>query len=677
MPSHRSNRPQDRPKIALRLTAFSAIAVILLSLSAAGTNAAGFSFIDSIRDILGIPTTETSVLKTTPVETDLAKMKETNSGSLTADIRPEVATTVSYTGMTLASCPGTPTATISPSVPGLTFSQITRGSGVTCGTLTTGITGSGFNTTLAAAITGSKWYTFSITSDASTTFTVDGLSILSQVSNASGTPNVSVQYSIGGSSPTTVIGSYTPAVAGATYPITPGSLISVGASQTINIYVIPNSLNAGTTTCRITNASSISVTTTSVVTAPTSLTYSTNPATYTNGVAITNNTPSNGGGAPTLYGITPALPTGLNFSTSTGVISGTPSIASVATNYTVTASNGGGSTNATVNITVNKANQTITFGALGDKTFGDADFSVSATASSGLTVSFGSQTTGICTVTGTSVHIVTAGTCTIRASQAGNTNYNAAPDVDRSFSVNPATPTVTFGAAPTPTYLGGDFTVSASTTNSDSSTLTYSVVSGPCAHVSGATFSSSGAGTCVVKAEGAATTNFILASAQQNVTIAKAEQSALTVNDPGTVVFGSTPQLATSGGSGAGAVTFDHGGSTGCTVTTGGVLTVTDATGTCAVTATKAADTNYNSAASAAHTITLAKAEQATLVAVATPPVVAYGTTSALSTTGGSGAGAETFSSELIHRMLGHRHHTFRDECERQLRGNRHQSGGQ
>ena len=38
--------------------------------------------------------------------------------------------------------------------------------------------------------------------------------------------------------------------------------------------------------------------------------------------------------------------------------------------------------------TINKADQTITFAALADKTYGDADFSVSASATSGLAVSF-------------------------------------------------------------------------------------------------------------------------------------------------------------------------------------------------------------------------------------------------------------------------------------------------
>jgi uncharacterized repeat protein (TIGR03803 family) len=88
----------------------------------------------------------------------------------------------------------------------------------------------------------------------------------------------------------------------------------------------------------------------------------------------------------------------------------------------------------------------------------------------------------------------------------------------------PLTPTITFGTAPTPTYLGGNFTVSATTTNTDSSGLSYSAVSGPCALVDASvgTFSATRAGTCRVEASGAATANFVAASAQQDVTIAKA-----------------------------------------------------------------------------------------------------------------------------------------------------------
>jgi hypothetical protein len=89
---------------------------------------------------------------------------------------------------------------------------------------------------------------------------------------------------------------------------------------------------------------------------------------------------------------------------------------------------------------VAKANQTIAFGALADKMLGSADFSVNATASSGLDVAFAA--TGNCTVSGTTVHLSGAGACTITAFQAGNPNYNAAQEVTQPFSItSPVTPT--------------------------------------------------------------------------------------------------------------------------------------------------------------------------------------------------------------------------------------------
>jgi hypothetical protein len=85
-----------------------------------------------------------------------------------------------------------------------------------------------------------------------------------------------------------------------------------------------------------------------------------------------------------------------------------------------------------------RTSQTITFNALSDKAFGTAPFAVGATASSGLLVSFSSLTASICTVSGNMVSLVASGTCTIRASQAGDTTYTAAPNVDQSFSVTVA-----------------------------------------------------------------------------------------------------------------------------------------------------------------------------------------------------------------------------------------------
>ena len=104
--------------------------------------------------------------------------------------------------------------------------------------------------------------------------------------------------------------------------------------------------------------------------------------------------------------------------------------------YTVKALDAAGNisaASATATATTAKLNQTITFGALADKRYGNADFNVSATASSGLTVSF--TASGNCTVSGSTVHLTGPGSCTVTASQPGNSTYNAALIVSQTFSI--------------------------------------------------------------------------------------------------------------------------------------------------------------------------------------------------------------------------------------------------
>ena len=99
----------------------------------------------------------------------------------------------------------------------------------------------------------------------------------------------------------------------------------------------------------------LKITIVSTLTAPANLKYTT-PVTYTIGSAITPNTPTSQGGAVSSYSISPSInSTGLSFSTGTGAISGTPTLAQAATIYTVTAANSAGSTTASVSITINPA----------------------------------------------------------------------------------------------------------------------------------------------------------------------------------------------------------------------------------------------------------------------------------------------------------------------------------
>lgn len=115
--------------------------------------------------------------------------------------------------------------------------------------------------------------------------------------------------------------------------------------------------------------------------------------------------------------------------------------------------------------------------------------------------------------------IATTGVESGTLTATGTDNAGNVTTTTTSYSVGQGTPTITFGPAPSPTYPGNNFTVSA-TTNSGGA-LTYSYVSGPCALVSATlgTFSTTGTGTCVVEASVAPTANYLGGSATQNVII--------------------------------------------------------------------------------------------------------------------------------------------------------------
>jgi hypothetical protein len=79
--------------------------------------------------------------------------------------------------------------------------------------------------------------------------------------------------------------------------------------------------------------------------------------------------------------------------------------------------------------------QTIVFSAIASQPAGTT-LVLTATASSGLAVSFASTTPAICTVSAAQASLIDAGSCTIQATQAGNGTYSAAAQVSQSFSVN-------------------------------------------------------------------------------------------------------------------------------------------------------------------------------------------------------------------------------------------------
>jgi len=269
------------------------------------------------------------------------------------------------------------------------------------------------------------------------------------------------------------------------------------------------------------------------------------------------------------------------------------------------------STATQVSFTIAKASQTITFGALSNKTLGSGTYSVSATSSSALTVAFTSATTGVCTISSTTITLVTAGTCTINANQIGDTNYLAATQVPQSFTVATTLSITT----PSGTSLQGTF-------NTAFTSLTISA--------------SGGAGTKTFTATGSLPAGVILSTAgvisgtpstagdfDLTVTVTDANSATATTSSfrisiakgvsgislsVGSYTYtgsGLGPDSATISGS-TGAVTYAYAGRGSTSYTSS--PTKPTAVGTYTVTATLAADANYASVSTTTQNFEIASA---------------------------------------------------------------------
>lgn len=135
--------------------------------------------------------------------------------------------------------------------------------------------------------------------------------------------------------------------------------------------------------------------------------------------------------------------------------------------------------------------------------------------SSGLAVSYRTDTPAVCTVSGSTVSPATAGTCTITASQPGNDNYAPAPGVSRSFSVNrgivhPAKTqqVISFGQPPA-VAVGQPVTLAASA--SSGLAVSFRSDTPSVCTVSGVTVTTTKPGTCAVTASQAGDDRFVAA----------------------------------------------------------------------------------------------------------------------------------------------------------------------
>ncbi|MEY4451604.1 MAG: hypothetical protein RLZZ380_725, partial [Actinomycetota bacterium] len=154
----------------------------------------------------------------------------------------------------------------------------------------------------------------------------------------------------------------------------------------------------------------------------------------------------------------------------------------------------------TMTLLVSNQSQTITFTNPGAKTPTSPSFASGATASSGLTVTLTSLTPGVCAVSGLNIVPVASGTCTIVASQAGNSTYGAATSVSQTFPISTLTPqTIT---APNPgdqTWGGSSSTITVSPTSTSGLTVSLFSLNPSVCTVSGFVITIVGPGNCTIR----------------------------------------------------------------------------------------------------------------------------------------------------------------------------------
>ena len=265
---------------------------------------------------------------------------------------------------------------------------------------------------------------------------------------------------------------------------------------------------------------------------------------------------------------------------------------------TITASQSGdvsnnAATDAAQTLTVGKAAQSITFGAIAAKTYGDASFALAATASSGLPVSYASSNNAVATVAGNTVTVVGAGTATITASQAGDASYNAATDATQTLTVGKAAQSITFGAIAAKTY--GDASFALAATASSGLPVSYASSNNAVATVAGNTVTVVGAGTAIITASQSGDASYSAATdAAQTLTVGKAAQS-ITFGAIAAKTYGDAPFALDATASSGLTVSYES-SDNAVAMVSGNTVTLV-AAGSVTITASQSGNANYAPAA--------------------------------------------------------------------------------
>ena len=288
------------------------------------------------------------------------------------------------------------------------------------------------------------------------------------------------------------------------------------------------------------------------------------------------------------------------------------------------AGNGNYNAAATVDQTlvVDQAGATITFAPLTPVTYGVGALTLSASSSSGAAIVF-TVLSGPGTISGGSTLTVTGGgTILIEASQASDTDYQAAAPVIQTLTVDAESQTISFTAPPTPTEVSyGVSPITLTATASSGLAVAFAVVSGN-GTVTGNVLTVTGTGSIVVEADQAGNASYSAAAAVDETIQVDQESQTISFTAPATpVTYGVSPIALTATASSGLPVTFSVVSGNG--YVTSNVLTVTGA-GTIVVEADQAGNSFYSAADAVDETIVVATASQTISFAPLATPVT-YG----------------------------------------------------
>ncbi|MBC7914746.1 MAG: T9SS type A sorting domain-containing protein, partial [Pyrinomonadaceae bacterium] len=181
-----------------------------------------------------------------------------------------------------------------------------------------------------------------------------------------------------------------------------------------------------------------------------------------------------------------------------------------------------------------KADQTITFNPMSPATYGNGDITPIASSTSGLPLTFTSSNPVVATVTDGKIQILSPGSTTITASNAGTATYNAAADVSQQLVVNKADQSISFAAIPS--KLEGDAAFELVASSTSGLPVSFSADNNSLASISGSAISITGFGSSIITVTQAGNENYNAADSVTQ-TLVVSEQPAPTVEANGPTAF--------------------------------------------------------------------------------------------------------------------------------------------